>query len=98
MNLAMNPVIVRVTQLPNGVLYPDINGEGQATVTFNRDDANTLTANISFGGATQASVIYDQGGNVVVGYHVTDPMASLATLQSIENIIYQLNPVMGKVL
>ena len=85
------PMSIRVSQQPDGSLIPDLSGNCQVAVTFNRDDAGGLTGLLSFAGSNQAALTYDQSNSMIVSYHVLNVMADAATMQSIENIIHQLN-------
>lgn len=88
------PLVLRVNQRPDGVIYPDVNGIANATVNFQSDDANGVTGLLNFAGVNQAALIYDQVGVIVIGYHLFNPAAGMDTIASVESIIQYLNGAM----
>lgn len=83
----MNTQQINVTQQVDGSLIPHPAGEGVATITYQNDPVNGMTAIIAFAGCNQAVVTYDQSGKVIVSYFPYNQMNTA----SIENIVSYLN-------
>jgi len=77
----------QVNQNAEGVLFPDAQGPGTATVTWSADPVNGQTAIVNFAGMNQVLVYFDATGTQPVGYTVLNQMADP---RSIENMVYHL--------